>query len=132
VDIKINEVQPLMVDPRLMPELTNKKSRVIKPITKSKGSLSRKVGDDREARKEKPVPSESNYENDREPGDEVHTYPEDLTSCLRPETDETGDPLMDALKPEKGQVARRLPPVDLLKAHKKSEEVRGLIFNAKV
>lgn len=55
MDIKINSLQPVTTDPKLVPEFSNKRSRVIKPIAKSKKALPGKVGDDRRAKHEPPI-----------------------------------------------------------------------------
>ncbi len=132
MEIKINESQPIMADPRLMPELSSRKSRVIKPVSKSKGTVSRKVGDDRGARNEHSEKYESSSADGAEIVDGVSSCLEALSSCLRQEIGETGEAVMELLDPVTGEVLRQIPLNDLAKVRKKLEEVKGLIFDTKI
>lgn len=132
VEIKINETQPIMADPRLMPELSSKKSRVIKPVSKGKGTVSRKVGDDRGARRENADRYESSAGDAAEIVDGVNSCPEAISSCLRQGMDETGESVMELLDPVTGEVLRQIPPTDPAKVGRKLEEVKGLIFDTKI
>jgi hypothetical protein len=132
MEIKVNEVQPLMVDPRLMPELTSKKSRVIKPVSKGTGSLSKRLGDDKGLRKGKGEDFDVRESDDGSPAGAVDASLEDVGSELCPEAVEGGQG--DARVPEllQGQGSRQRPPADLVKGRGHWKELRGLIFDAKV
>lgn len=132
MEIKIHESQPLMADQRIMPELTNRQSRTIKPVSKSKGSATRKVGDDQEKGGKEDDSSDAKHKDGDGPPEEFIACPEPLAStpCMSMEQIGRGD--LETMEPPACEPVRQVPLTDLIKVHTEPKEVRGRIFDAKI
>lgn len=134
MEIKVHESQPLIADQRIMPELTSKQPRTIKPVSKGKGSSSRKVGDEEEKRGKDRDFSSPGKRDKGKPREEPEGHEERLLSgpCpgMAPVAEAAGE-VMAAASGETTQ--RRQPPmVDLIRIRTRPREERGRIFDAKI
>ncbi len=132
MEIKIHESQPLMTDQRIMPELTNRQSRTIKPVSKGKGNTTRKVGDEQERRGKERDSSNPKKRDEGESLQELDGREERLlsVSCLGiTQNGEAGEELI--VNPV-GETIRQVPVADLLQVHTGPKQVRGRIFDAKI
>ncbi len=132
MEIKIHESQPLMADQRIMPELTNRQSRTIKPVSRSKGNATRKVGDDQGKGEKEKGSSNPKHKQGDGPSEELVAGPEPL--ALSPsmnigQIDRLG---LDTMEPPACEPVRQVPLADLIKVHTGPKEVRGRIFDAKI
>ncbi len=132
MEIKIHESQPLMADQRIMPELTNRQSRTIKPVSKSKGSATRKVGDDQgKGGKERGSSNPKHKEGDG-PSEEIVAGPEPLASNPSMNFGQIARVGLETMEPPACEPVRQVPLSDLIKARTGPKEVRGRIFDTKV
>ena len=132
MEIKIHESQPLMTDQRIMPELTNRQSRTIKPVSKGKGNTTRKVGDDQEKRGKERDSSNQKKRDEGESleefdGREGRLFP---GSCLG--ITQNGEAGEELIVTPAGEITRQVPVADLLQVHTGPKQVRGRIFDTKI
>lgn len=132
MEIKIHESQPLMADQRIMPELTNRQSRTIKPVSKSKGSATRRVGDDEGKGGKEKDSSDAKHKEGEGPSEEFIAAPEPTASTRRTSIGRIGRVDLETMEPPVCEPVRQVPLADLIKVHTGPREVRGRIFDAKI
>ena len=134
MEIKVHESQPLIADQRIMPELTSKQSRTIKPVSKGKGSSSRKVGDDEEKRGKDRDFSSPGKRDKGQSREELKGREERLISgpCLEmaPDAEAAGEVM--AAPSGETTPGRQVPMLDLIRIRTRPKEARGRIFDAKI
>jgi len=135
MDNKINIVQPSSMDAAVLPKFSMEESRTIKPVPKSEGSSTRKMGQDR---KEAAARESDNTSIIMDPEklqvltEEIQEYLKDLNIDLKFEVNEkTGDTVIQVLSQETGEVIRQIPPEGLLKLREKLLELQGVLFEGK-
>lgn len=134
MDTKISIVQPSSMDAAVLPKFSMEESRTIKPVPKSEGSSTRKLGQDKKeaARESGNTFITMDPEKLQELTEEIQEYVKDLSISLKFElNDKTGDTVIQVLNQETGEVIRQIPPEDLLKLREKLLELQGVLFEGK-
>jgi len=131
---KINIVQPSSMDTAVLQRLSMEEARPVKPVSKSEGSSTRKLGQDKKeaARELDKTSSLMSSEKLQELTNEIQEYVKDLSISLKFElNDKTGDTVIQVVSQESGEVIRQIPPEDLLKLREKLLELQGALFEGK-
>lgn len=118
MDIKVNEIQTTVVDPRLMPDLARRQSQAIPPVQRSESSASS---------------NNKSTKDTAETAAKVQDYLQDLNISLNFQVeDKTGQMVVQVVNRDTGEVIRQIPPESLVKARQKLEELRGVLFEGQV
>lgn len=134
MSLHTGEIQPVIRDPWLQPELNRKDVQVIPPVGKVNGASAGKVGDQKTENNEQPPSSDQREKRDSQIARQVQTYLDETSNLqlnFKVEED-SGKTVVQMVDKETGKLIRQIPPESLVQMRAKLEELRGILFDNKV
>jgi flagellar protein FlaG len=115
------------------PDLNIKDSRVIQPVGKSEGGVSKKVGEDKKESQNNAGMQPRDPEQVKSLVEDIEEYLADLKINLNFTIEEdTKDLVVKVIDGQSGEVIRQIPPEELKDLREKLKELRGVLFEEKV